>query len=174
MPELAYMITCISHTGSVITKIKQVPNLFYSGSQRMMKLFLKKMKMYGTALKIKVSLKPIKQTSQNWLFPFFFQILLASNRDFFVLCLPLSHQLLLTQRSLKLNYCHLLIIWRNSKRRYSAEYQLKNYLANTVPLPPGNVYGCCLRNTWPTLLQGMISRLPPHCQTRNEISAVKI
>jgi len=39
--------------------------------------------MYGTALKIKVSLKPIKQTSQNWLFPFFFQILLASNRDFF-------------------------------------------------------------------------------------------
>lgn len=42
MPELAYMITCISHTGSVITKIKQVPNLFYSGSQRMMKLFLKK------------------------------------------------------------------------------------------------------------------------------------
>lgn len=45
------------------------------------------------------------------------------------------------------------------------------YLANTVPLPPGKVYGCCFLNTWPTLLQGMISRLPLHCHTRNEISA---
>lgn len=44
------------------------------------------------------------------------------------------------------------------------------YLANTVPLPPGKVYGCCFLKTWPTLLQGMISRLPPHCHTRNEIS----
>lgn len=44
------------------------------------------------------------------------------------------------------------------------------HLANTVPLPPGKVYGCCFLKTWPTLLQGMISRLPPHCHTRNEIS----
>lgn len=47
------------------------------------------------------------------------------------------------------------------------------YLANTVPLPPGKVYGCCFLKTWPTLLQGMISRLPPHCHTRNEISKKK-
>lgn len=39
-----------------------------------------------------------------------------------------------------------------------------------MPLPPGKVYGCCFLKTWPTRLQGMISRLPPHCQTRNEIS----
>lgn len=129
------------------------------------------MKMYGTVLKIKVSLKPNKQISQNWLFPFFPDSSLME-----ILCLMhilLSHQLLLKKRSLKLNYCHLLIIWRNSNHHYLAEDHLKSYLANTVPLPPGNVYGCCLRNTCPTLLQGMISRLPPHCQTRNEISAVK-
>ena len=44
------------------------------------------------------------------------------------------------------------------------------YLANTFPLPPGKVYGCCFLNTWPTLLQGMISNAPWHCQTRNDIS----
>lgn len=49
---------------------------------------------------------------------------------------------------------------------------LATYRAKTVPLPPGKVYGCCFLNTCPTRLQGMISRLPPHCHTRNEISEV--
>ena len=47
------------------------------------------------------------------------------------------------------------------------------FLAKTLPDPPGNVYGCCLRNTWPTRLHGTISSDPPHCHTRNEISAKK-
>lgn len=55
-------------------------------------------------------------------------------------------------------------------RRSSLQPVRVLYLANTVPLPPGKVYGCCFLKTWPTLLQGMISRLPPHCHTRNEIS----
>lgn len=54
--------------------------------------------------------------------------------------------------------------------KYDPESLCVFYLANTVPLPPGKVYGCCFLKTWPTLLQGMISRLPPHCHTRNEIS----
>lgn len=40
-----------------------------------------------------------------------------------------------------------------------------------LALPSGNTYGCFFLKTWPTLLQGRISRLPPHCHTRNEISA---
>jgi len=50
---------------------------------------------------------------------------------------------------------------------YKTETVAGAYLVNTLPLPPGNVYGCCLRNTWPTLLHGIISSRPPHCQTLN-------
>jgi hypothetical protein len=38
--------------------------------------------------------------------------------------------------------------------------------------PPGNEYGCRLRNTWPTLEQGMISSRP--CNTsKNKIKTGK-
>lgn len=40
-----------------------------------------------------------------------------------------------------------------------------------LALPSGKTYGCFFLKTWPTRLQGRISRLPPHCHTRNEISA---
>ena len=44
------------------------------------------------------------------------------------------------------------------------------FRAKIVPEPPGKEYGCCFRKTWPTRLQGTISKRPPHCQVRNDIS----
>lgn len=44
------------------------------------------------------------------------------------------------------------------------------YLMYVLAFPSGKTYGCFFLKTWPTLLQGRISRLPPHCHTRNEIS----
>lgn len=38
-------------------------------------------------------------------------------------------------------------------------------------LPSGKSYGCRFLNTWPTRLQGRISRLPPHIHTLKESSA---
>jgi hypothetical protein len=43
-------------------------------------------------------------------------------------------------------------------------------LPKTAPEPPGNEYGCCLRNTCPTREHGAISKVPPHCQTLKLIS----
>ena len=51
---------------------------------------------------------------------------------------------------------------------------LDTYFVKMLPLPPGNVYGCCFLKTWPTREQGMISKLPWHCQTRKEISETEI
>lgn len=47
---------------------------------------------------------------------------------------------------------------------------LRVFRANIVPEPPGKEYGCCFRKTCPTRLQGTISKRPPHCQVRNDIS----
>lgn len=40
-----------------------------------------------------------------------------------------------------------------------------------LAFPSGKTYGCFFRKTWPTRLQGTISRLPPHIHTLKEISA---
>lgn len=45
------------------------------------------------------------------------------------------------------------------------------YFMYVLAFPSGNTYGCFFLKTCPTRLQGMISRLPPHIQTRKEISA---
>lgn len=47
---------------------------------------------------------------------------------------------------------------------------IKSYFWKTFPLPPGKVYGCCFLKTCPTRLHGIISKEPPHCQTRKESS----
>ena len=49
----------------------------------------------------------------------------------------------------------------------------RTYFMYVLAFPSGKTYGCFLRKTWPTRLQGTISRLPPHCHTRNEISAMR-
>ena len=45
------------------------------------------------------------------------------------------------------------------------------YFIYVLALPSGKIYGCFFRKTWPTRLQGTISRLPPHIHTLKEISA---
>lgn len=65
----------------------------------------------------------------------------------------------------------LLIFLLNRDKNSSINYPSDTYLMYVLALPSGNTYGCFFLKTWPTLLQGRISRLPPHCQTRNEISA---
>ena len=47
----------------------------------------------------------------------------------------------------------------------------RTYFMYVLAFPSGKTYGCFLRKTWPTRLQGTISRLPPHIHTLKEISA---
>ena len=44
------------------------------------------------------------------------------------------------------------------------------YFIYVLAFPSGKTYGCFFRKTWPTRLQGTISRLPPHIHTLKEIS----
>lgn len=48
---------------------------------------------------------------------------------------------------------------------------MQAYFIYVLAFPSGKTYGCFLRKTWPTRLQGTISRLPPHIHTLKEISA---
>lgn len=57
------------------------------------------------------------------------------------------------------------------RRRAVLLHSWRTYLMYVLALPSGKTYGCFFLKTWPTRLQGRISRLPPHCHTRNEISA---
>lgn len=47
----------------------------------------------------------------------------------------------------------------------------RTYFIYVLAFPSGKTYGCFFRNTWPTRLQGTISRLPPHIHTLKDISA---
>lgn len=48
---------------------------------------------------------------------------------------------------------------------------MHTYFIYVLAFPSGKTYGCFFRKTWPTLLQGTISRLPPHIHTLKDISA---
>ena len=101
----------------------------------------------------------------------------ASRADQFVtLCRPLWHgapKERMQSKTLEVKLKSWLTKYRMSLPLYSSIHTSAArfvFLAKILPEPPGNVYGCFLRKTWPTREHGIISKSPPHCHTRKLIS----